>query len=187
MAESTKINYKKTLNLPATSFPMRAALSANEPKSLDRWQQGDLYERVTADRRDAVPFAFHDGPPYANGLIHVGHLLNKVLKDFVVRSRLMEGKLCRYVPGWDCHGLPIEHKVLTELKASGELEKLHALGEDERREAIRLKCAAYARKYVELQADQMKRLMTLADYKNPYLTLVPEYERAVLEVFAGLV
>ncbi|MHC4774022.1 MAG: isoleucine--tRNA ligase [Planctomycetota bacterium] len=187
MAETTKVNYKKTLNLPATSFPMRAALAANEPKSLARWQRDELYEAVTADRRDAEQFVFHDGPPYANGLIHVGHLLNKVLKDFVVRSRLMAGRFCRFVPGWDCHGLPIEHKVMTELKATGELEALHALGEDERREAIRLKCAAYAEKYQGLQADQMKRLLTLADYEHPYLTMVPGYERAVMEVFADLV
>ncbi len=164
MSETTKTNYRKTINLPKTSFPMRAALPASEPKSLARWQGDELYEQVIADRRNAEPFVFHDGPPYANGLIHVGHLLNKVLKDFVVRSRLMEGKLCRFVPGWDCHGLPIEHKVMTELMASGELEALKALGADEWREAIRLKCAAYARKYVELQADQLRLKQALEEF-----------------------
>jgi isoleucyl-tRNA synthetase len=187
MTETTRTNYKKTLNLPKTSFPMRAGLAANEPKSLARWERDALYERITDARREAEPYVFHDGPPYANGLIHVGHLLNKVLKDFVVRSRLLSGRSCRFVPGWDCHGLPIEHRVMTELKEAGELDALKALGEDERREAIRVRCAAYAERYQKLQAEQMKRLLTLADYDHPYLTMVPGYERAVMEVFADLV
>ena len=187
MPDATRMNYKKTLNLPKTSFPMRAGLTANEPRSLARWQQQRLYDRILADREGAEPFVFHDGPPYASGPLHVGHLLNKVLKDFVVRTRLMSGRRCAFTPGWDCHGLPIEHKVMTELMESGELEAIHRMGDDERRMAIRRRCAQDARKYVALQADQMKRMLTLADYERPYLTLTPDYEQAVLEVFAGLV
>ncbi len=186
MAESTKVNYKKTLNLPKTGFPMRADLVASEPKTLARWEKDRLYESVSAARSGAMPYVFHDGPPYANGLIHVGHLLNKVLKDFVVRTRLMEGRRCPYVPGWDCHGLPIEHKVMTELVGSGGMKDLGRLGEDARRMAVRRRCAEYAHKYVGLQSAQMKRLLTLADYEHPYRTLTPDYEAAVLEVFAQL-
>lgn len=182
-----KARYKQSLNLPKTSFPMRANLAQNEPQTLARWQREDLYQRILEDRADAEPFAFHDGPPYANGHIHVGHLLNKVLKDLVVRSRNLSGRRCAYVPGWDCHGLPIEHRVLTELLASGKLEKIQALGEDQRRMAVRRECARYAQKYKDLQAKQMERLLTLADYEHPYLTMSPEYEKGVLDVFAELV
>jgi isoleucyl-tRNA synthetase len=147
-----------------------------------------LYEQVTAarDAGGAEPFVFHDGPPYTSGDIHVGHLLNKVLKDIVVRSRLMAGRPCRFVPGWDCHGLPIEHRVMTELVESGKIEKLNTLSDDARRMAIRRACHAYSEKYQKLQAKQMKRLLTLADYDDPYLTMQPRYEKAVLEVFAAL-
>ena len=189
MTTETKPNYKSTLNLPKTDFAMKANLSQNEPASQKRWEQGKLYEQVIQAREAAngAPFIFHDGPPYANGSIHVGHLLNKVLKDIVVRSRLMEGKNCPYIPGWDCHGLPIEHKVVTELMEAGKFEKLNTLTEDQRRMAIRRECAKYAEKYVKLQAGQMKRLLTLADYDHPYLTMSPQYEKGVLEVFAALV
>ena len=187
MTETTKTNYKKTLNLPKTSFPMRAGLTTNEPHSRARWEGQDLYNRILAAREGAEPFVFHDGPPYASGPLHVGHLLNRVLKDFVVRSRLMSGRLCAFHPGWDCHGLPIEHKVMTELVESGEIDKLNTLAEGERRMAIRRRCADYAHQFVELQAEHMKRLLTLADFEHPYLTLTADYEEAVLEVFAGLV
>ncbi len=193
MTEATKPNYKKTLNLPKTGFPMRANLAQNEPQSEKRWKKGGLYEKVIAAREESSEgksedaFVFHDGPPYANGDIHVGHLLNKVLKDFVVRSKMMSGKACRYVPGWDCHGLPIEHKVMTGLVESGKAEKLNALAEDARRMAIRRECRRYAEKFVKLQSGQMERLLTLADYDHPYLTMNEGYERAVLEVFGAMV
>ena len=183
----TKANYKKTLNLPKTGFPMRAGLAANEPRTLARWEAMHLYDAALAARGDGEPFVFHDGPPYASGPLHVGHLLNKVLKDFVVRSRLMEGRNCPYLPGWDCHGLPIEHRVMTELLEKGKMDALSAMGDDERRIAIRRRCAAYARECVKLQAGEMKRLLTLADYDHPYLTMSPGYEKAVLEVFAELI
>ena len=181
-------SYKDTLNLPRTGFPMKANLAQNEPLSQKRWDAMHLHDHVNDPRREsgAEPFYFHDGPPYANGAIHAGHLLNKVLKDFVVRTRLLAGRECRYIPGWDCHGLPIEHRVMTELVESKKIDKLNSLSEDDRRMAIRRESRKYAEKYIKLQMGQMQRLLTLADYEHPYLTMTPEYERGVLEVFALL-
>lgn len=189
MTEATKKTYKQTLNLPQTPFPMRANLAQNEPQSQKRWESSNLYAQTIAAREAAGSprFVFHDGPPYANASLHVGHLLNKVLKDFVVRSKLMAGNLCPYIPGWDCHGLPIEHRVMTELIESGKAAKLDTLTEDQRRMAVRRECAKHAEKSIQLQMSQMKRMLTLADYEHPYLTMLPEYEGAVLEVFATLV
>lgn len=185
-AESTRPNYKKTLNLPRTGFPMKANLVQNEPASMKRWKKAKIYERLR-ERKGAERFSFHDGPPYANGAIHMGHLLNKCLKDFVVRSKSMAGYDCPFVPGWDCHGLPIEHKVMSDLVESGKIEKLALLDEDTRRVAIRKTCHASAEKFIKLQAGQMLRLLTLGDYDDPYLTMQPGYEAAVLEVFSELV
>ncbi|MAH65715.1 MAG: isoleucine--tRNA ligase, partial [Phycisphaerae bacterium] len=181
--------FKETLNLPSTAFPMRANLAQNEPKTVHRWETGSMYAAIDATRRDAgAPvFRFHDGPPYANGSIHVGHLLNKVLKDLVVRSRLMEGMRCPFTPGWDCHGLPIEHRVMTELHEKGKAAKLAGLPDDTRRIAIRRECATYASKFIKLQSGQMRRLLTIADYDDPYLTMNPGYEARTIEVFADLV
>jgi isoleucyl-tRNA synthetase len=185
--QAEKPNYKKTLNLPKTAFPMKANLAQNEPQSLKKWLSEGLYDRVRESRADAPRFIFHDGPPYANGDIHVGHLMNKVLKDLVVRSRLMEGEWCDYVPGWDCHGLPIEYRVMTELVESGKIAKLADLEEDARRMAVRRECRKYAEKSQKRQRTQMERLLTFADYDNPYLTMQPEFEGATVEVFADLV
>lgn len=171
-------SYRPTLNLPKTSFAMKANLVQNEPASLKRWQADDLYGKLRGRKHPRGRFVFHDGPPYANGSIHLGHLLNKVLKDFVVRSRTMAGFDCPFVPGWDCHGLPIEHKVL------------HDLGDKARDFTpmqIRKRCADAAGKFIKLQRTQMQRLMTMAEYGSPYLTMDPAYESAVLEVFAELV
>ena len=186
-AKTRKKKYKKSLNLPSTPFPMRANLAQNEGHSRKRWDAQKLYTRLLEERAEAEPFLFHDGPPYANGSIHVGHLLNKVLKDIVVRSRNLVGQRCHYIPGWDCHGLPIEHKVMTELVAKGKMEKIATLDDDARRMAIRRECARYAEKYKGIQVEQMQRLLTLADYDHPYLTMTHDYEEGVLEVFAGLV
>ncbi|MBC8310447.1 MAG: isoleucine--tRNA ligase [Phycisphaerales bacterium] len=183
----TTPNYKKTLNLPKTSFPMRGNLAQNEPQSVKRWNKENLYDSIQEARAGSEPFVFHDGPPYANGSIHVGHLLNKVLKDIVVRTQLMSGKKCPFTPGWDCHGLPIEHKVMTDLVESGKIEKFKTLDDDTRRIAIRRECKKYAEKFVKLQTAQMQNLLTLADYDDPYLTMNPKYESSVLEVFANLV
>ncbi|MGA1057722.1 MAG: isoleucine--tRNA ligase [Phycisphaerales bacterium] len=186
-ASSGRNRYKATLNLPKTDFPMRADLARNEPLTVERWANAGLYDAVQQARTAAEPFVFHDGPPYANGGIHLGHLLNKALKDFVVRSRLMEGRRVEYVPGWDCHGLPIEHKVMTELLKSAEAKRIEALPEDAQRMEIRRRCRESAEGFIELQSKQMRRLLTLADYEHPYLTMDPSYEGAVLEVFAELV
>ena len=176
--KKTGKSLKKTLNLPKTSFPMKANLVQNEPATLKRWQKEGLYQQIRDSRAGSERFVFHDGPPYANGSIHLGHLLNKVMKDLVVRTRTMMGFDCPYIPGWDCHGLPIEHKVMQELgdKAKGMVPA-----------QIRKRCQDYAQKFVKLQSGQMQRLLTAADYDNPYLTMNPKYEAAVLEVFARLV
>ena len=179
--------YKSTLNLPKTSFPMKANLVQNEPASLKRWQQMGLYERVRGRMSGKARFVFHDGPPYANGSIHLGHLMNKCLKDFVVRSKTMAGFDCPYVPGWDCHGLPIEHKVMTDLVEAGKMEKLSTLEEGQRKMVVRRECQKYAEKFVKLQGEQMQRLLTMADYAHPYLTMAPSFEGATLEVLADLV
>ncbi|MGH9465504.1 MAG: class I tRNA ligase family protein, partial [Thermoanaerobaculia bacterium] len=186
-AEERKKRYKATLNLPRTDFAMKANLGEKELKSRQRWDAMGLYQRLLEARRGSPPFVFHDGPPYANGTIHLGHLLNKVLKDLVVRTQALLGRACPFIPGWDCHGLPIEHKVMTELAAAGKLDRIQALPDDPRRMAVRRECRRYAEKYQRLQAEGMQRLLTLADYDHPYLTMSPEYERRVLEVLAEMV
>lgn len=181
-----KNRYKATLNLPATPFAMKANLVQNEPATLKRWQTQGVYSKVRKARTGKPAFVFHDGPPYANGSIHLGHLMNKTLKDFVVRSKTMQGFDVPYVPGWDCHGLPIEHKVMTEMVEGGKVEKLKTLDEWKRREVVRKECQKHAEKYIKLQRGQMERLLTLADYDNPYLTMAPTFEGATLEVLASL-
>jgi isoleucyl-tRNA synthetase len=183
---SRKSVYKDTLNLPKTPFPMKADLVRTEPATMKRWAAMHLYEKVREARAGSPRFVFHDGPPYANGSIHMGHLMNKSLKDFVVRAKTMAGLDCPYVPGWDCHGLPIEHKVMTDLIESGKVEKIKSLPQEQQRLIIRRECQKYAEKYQKLQAGQMQRLLTLADYEHPYLTMSPEYEGATLEVLAAL-
>jgi len=173
-----KKTYKSTLNLPKTPFAMKANLVQREPEFQKRWDRLKLYDRMRRMDHPKGPFVFHDGPPYANGDIHLGHLLNKVLKDLVVRSRLAAGYDVDFVPGWDCHGLPIEHKVVKELG-----EKARDLAPIQ----IRQRCRADAEKYVKRQAKQMQRLGTIGDYDNPYITMDPAYEAGVLEVFADLV
>ncbi|MEM8930253.1 MAG: class I tRNA ligase family protein, partial [Acidobacteriota bacterium] len=185
--KARKAKYKKSLNLPRTAFPMRANLAQNEPQTRKRWDRDGLYGRILEARAGAPPFVFHDGPPFANGTIHVGHLLNKVLKDLVVRTRGFFGEYCHFVPGWDCHGLPIEHKVMGQLVESGKMAKLDGLEPDVRRMAIRRECQRYAEKFKKLQAEQMQRLLTVGDYDDPYLTMAPRYEAKVLDVFADLV
>jgi len=182
-----KINLQKTINLPKTDFPMRANLAQNEPQSIKRWKKLNIYQKIMDSSQDNPSFLFHDGPPYANGNIHLGHLLNKVLKDFVVRSQHLLGKQCNYTPGWDCHGLPIEHKVMEALTESGKLNKISDLPRDHQKMIIRNECCSFAKKYIKLQANQMQSLLTLADYDKPYLTMSKSFEAKTMMVFANLI
>jgi len=173
-----KKNYKQTLNLPDTTFPMEAKLAANEPLRLRKWQEMNLYAKIQSARAAGEKWVLHDGPPFANGDIHVGHVLNKTLKDVILRFRTMQGFDSPYVPGWDCHGLPIEHKIQQELGP-----KLRQMSVVE----VRQKCLAYAEKYVAIQSKQFQRLGILGDWEHPYLTMTPGYEAATLEVLARFV
>jgi isoleucyl-tRNA synthetase len=167
-------NYKDTLNLPRTDFPMKANLAAREPEMLKGWEKSRLYEQIQRARAGRESFVLHDGPPFANGDVHMGTALNKILKDFVVKSQSMLGKRAPYVPGWDCHGLPIEYKVVRESRGLSPLE-------------VRQKSEAFARKYVDIQREQFKRLGVLGDWDHPYLTLDPKYEAEILRAFAVFV
>ena len=176
----TAPNYKDTLNLPKTSFDMKANLVQREPIMLKGWQEQDLYGQIRAARKNSPQgkWVLHDGPPYANGDIHMGHLINKTLKDIVVKFRTMQGYDSPYVPGWDCHGLPIESAIQKELGPKfRELDK----------PAVRQKCHDYAMKYVKLQGEGFKRLGIFASYDHPYLTLDPKYEAGIMDVLAELV
>src|SRR5258708_35530799 len=144
----TQANYKDTLNLPQTDFRMKANLPQREPEMLARWEQGKLYEKIMASRRDAPLFVLHDGPPFANGDLHIGHVLNKTLKDVVIKYKTMRGFRAPYVPGWDCHGLPIEFKVTQDMRKAGNTTADPA--------AIRAACDDYARKYIDIQRTQFK-------------------------------
>jgi isoleucyl-tRNA synthetase len=178
-----KKNYKTTLNLPQTAFAMEAKLVQNEPKRLAMWQEGRLYEKMLTDRAShgKGKWILHDGPPFANGDIHIGHLINKTLKDVILRFRTMEGYETPYVPGWDCHGLPIEHKIQEEVKkAGGDFRAMSTL-------EVRQLCYASAHKFAVAQAEQFQRLGILGEWSNPYLTMKPEYEAETLEVFARFV
>jgi isoleucyl-tRNA synthetase len=175
-----KKNYKTTLNLPQTAFAMEAKLTANEPARLKRWNEMGLYEKLMARRAggNKGKWILHDGPPFANGDIHIGHLVNKTLKDVVLRFRSMQGYQTPYVPGWDCHGLPIEHKIQQDLGS-----KLRDMSVQD----VRRLCHEYAEKYVKIQNEQFQRLGILGEWGNPYATMNPTYEAAVLEVFAKFV
>jgi len=162
-------DYKSTLKLPQTGFPMKANLKQKEPETLKFWAEMDAYAAMVAAGEGGETYVLHDGPPYANGHIHMGTAMNKVLKDIVVKSRNMAGLQARYVPGWDCHGLPIEHKVETELKKKK--KELPAV-------VIRKLCREYALKFLDIQRSEFKRLGVLGDWDHPYKTLAPEYEAA---------
>jgi len=173
------MDYKDTLNLPHTDFAMKADLVAREPERLKKWEAARLYEKIQAARAGAEKFVLHDGPPFANGDVHIGTALNKILKDIIVKYKTLRGFSAPYLPGWDCHGLPIEFKVSQEMRKTGDTTTDAA--------TIRKACEVYARKYIDLQRTQFKRLGVLGDWENPYLTLNKEYEADELRLFADIV
>jgi len=178
MESENKIKWKDTLNLPRTNFPMKAQLSMKEPTILKFWDELDIYNKIIEKNRENELFILHDGPPYANGHIHLGHSLNKLLKDFVVKTNAMLGYNSPYVPGWDCHGLPIEIKVDKKL---GSKKKDLSVPE------IRQKCREYAENFIDIQREEFKRLGVFGDWRNPYKTIQPEYEAYIIDAFRSFV
>ena len=171
------LDYQKTLNLPKTDFPMKAGLVQREPQTLDRWQKDEIYKLIRQKSKGRPPFILHDGPPYANGHIHIGHALNKILKDMIVKYKTMKGFDALYIPGWDCHGLPIEHQLLKDMKASkSDFDTL----------VFRQKAHDYAMKFVGIQREEFKRLGIFGQWDDPYLTLSPAYEYWILRSLARL-
>ena len=177
MAEETQKDYKSTLNLPRTDFPMRGRLNQREPEIYKSWKQISLDRRILDNRDENNKYSLHDGPPYANGNLHMGHALNKILKDFVVRCKSMQGFYSHYIPGWDCHGLPIEQKVRQKLgKKAREKTPLE----------IRKLCKDYALNWVNIQSEEFQRLGIGGDFDHPYKTLTPKYEVGILKALRGL-
>jgi isoleucyl-tRNA synthetase len=172
------MDYKETLNLPQTNFPMKANLVKREPEMLEQWESENIYRQIRKASGDRPKYIFHDGPPYANGHIHMGHALNKILKDFVVKIMGMKGFDATFVPGWDCHGLPIEHQVGKELKS-----KKQDVGKTE----VRKLCREYAAKFVDIQKKEFKRLGVFADWQKPYLTMDYGYEATIVREFLKFV
>ncbi len=172
------VNYKDTLNLPQTQFPMKANLPQREPEMLAKWEAGKLYEKIQAARKDAPVFVLHDGPPFANGDVHIGTALNKILKDVIIKYKTMQGFRAPYVPGWDCHGQPIEFKVKKEL---GEAARTISQAE------LRKHCRVYAEKYIDIQRKQFKRCGVFGDWEHPYLTMSPQYEAEIIGALADMV
>ncbi|MGA1824135.1 MAG: isoleucine--tRNA ligase [bacterium] len=172
------MDYKTTLNLPNTAFPMKANLTRREPEYMDKWDKMRIYDKIKEKSEKDPKFILHDGPPYPNGNIHIGHALNKVLKDIIIKSKTMSGYQAHYIPGWDCHGLPIEHKVEQELVA-----KKASINVNE----VRAKCKEYALSYVEIQKKEFQRLGVFGEWDNPYLTINHHYEATIIREFAQFV
>jgi len=171
------MDYKDSLNLPKTDFPMKANLAKKEPEQLTKWDAMNIYNRIREVAKGREPYILHDGPPYANGNIHLGTALNKIIKDIVIKSKTMAGYDCVYVPGWDCHGLPIEHQVDKELGG-----KKAELSQAEKRQL----CRVYAEKFVGIQREQFKRLGVFGEWEHPYLTMSYDYEATTVEEFGKL-
>jgi isoleucyl-tRNA synthetase len=172
--EQQEMDYRATLNLPQTNFKMKANLPQKEPEFLKQWEKEDLYGQIEAETRNKPLYILHDGPPYANGHIHLGTAFNKVLKDIILKSKRMAGYHCPYVPGWDCHGLPIEHNVDKEL--GSKKKEIPIL-------SVRAACRKYAEKWIKIQKDEFKRLGVLGDWDNPYLTINYGYEASIAREF----
>jgi isoleucyl-tRNA synthetase len=168
------MDYRNTLNLPKTDFPMRANLAKREPELLKMWESGETYKKLIRHAKGKAKYILHDGPPYANGNIHIGTALNKILKDFIVKSKFMAGFNSHYVPGWDCHGLPVEHEVEKSLgKKKADLSIVE----------IRRKCRDYANKYIDIQREEFKRLGVFGEWENPYLTMNFAYQATIVREF----
>jgi len=168
------MEYKDTLNLPKTKFKMKANLAKEEPKLLEFWREEKIYEKVCEEKRGLEKYILHDGPPYANGNIHIGTAYNKILKDIIPKYKSMKGYDARYVPGWDTHGLPIEFQVTKDMKVGlSEIDPVE----------LRKKCTEYAKHYINVQREEFKRLGVMAEWDNPYLTLKPAYEAEQIEIF----
>jgi len=176
--DTEKMDYSKTVFLPKTSFSMKAGLVQKEPQIQKMWEDLDLYHKILEFRKNAEPWLLHDGPPYANGHIHIGHALNKILKDMLVKSWSLMGYRSEYVPGWDCHGLPIEQQLLKDLKIS----KRHVDDIVDFREKAR----AFASKFIDIQRSEFKRLGVLGEWEKPYITMADDYEAAVTKAFIEL-
>lgn len=169
------MNYKDTLLLPKTKFSMKANLNEKEPKILEKWEKIRLYEKILEEcKKRKSTFILHDGPPYANGHIHIGHALNKILKDIVIKAKFMNGYNTPFVPGWDCHGLPIEHQVEKEI---GKADK----------KRMRKACREFAAKFVDIQREEFKRLGIFGLWDKPYLTMNYKYEANILRELAKFV
>jgi len=173
------MDYKETLLLPTTTFPMRGNLTQNEPKRYAKWFETDVYEKMKQKRKDAQSFTFHDGPPYANGNIHIGHALNKILKDIAVKYNYFNGKSVRFTPGWDCHGLPIEQQVEKKLGGKQKKEQLETA-------KIRELCREHAQKFVGIQREEFKSLGILADWQNPYVTMDYKFEANIYRTLCSV-
>jgi isoleucyl-tRNA synthetase len=172
------MDYKDTINLPKTGFAMKANLANREPEMLEAWERAGLYARIQQATADRPLWVLHDGPPYANGDLHLGHAVNKILKDVVVKSRLMAGYRSPYVPGWDCHGLPIELQV--EKKHGKVGQKLDAA-------AFRAECRDYAEKQIEIQKSGFRRMGVLGDWDNPYITKSFRYEADMIRALVTII
>lgn len=170
-------DYKDTLNLPSTEFPMRANLPTKEPETLAKWNEEKLYEKMLKKNEGKPSFVLHDGPPFSNGNIHIGTALNKILKDFIVKSKAMSGYYTPYIPGWDNHGMPIESAIIKQSKLD---RKKMTVSE------FRKACEAFAEKFVDLQRTSFRRLGVLGDWDNPYLTMDPEFEAREIRVFGEM-
>ena len=171
------MDYNSTLNLPKTDFPMRAGLPQREPEMLKKWNEGEVYQKLQEKNKDKPKFVLHDGPPFSNGNIHMGTALNKVLKDFVMRYKSMNGYCTPYTPGWDNHGMPIESAIIKKNKLD---RKKMSIPE------FRDACEAFARDFVDIQRNQFIRLGVLADWYKPYLAMDPKFEAKEVKVFGEM-
>ena len=171
------MDYNKTINLPKTEFPMRAGLPKREPDMLKRWKEQNLYTELLKKNEGKPRFSLHDGPPFSNGMLHMGHALNKSIKDMIIRSYAMRGYYTPFIPGWDNHGMPIESAIIKEQKLNRK-----AMSVPEFRSA----CHAYAQKYVDLQSEGFQRMGAVGDWENPYLTMSPGFEAEEVRVFGDM-